>query len=388
MYLQRKFVIPDLLFNRRKQNRFLQSNEIGIMKHINQLDGLRFIAVFLVLIEHYAISIGRHISAGYYGVDLFFVISGFLITSILIKSDEPFTSAYKKFIGRRTLRIFPIYYLTLLILYILNYQYVTEYLLYCLTYSYNYAWVYFNIPVNAITHFWSLCVEEQFYLFWPFIILGLRYNTRLLGYVVSTLAVVCSVQLCFNIIPSINPYNLTGIFPRANSLAIGALGSIWLKENKVPIKLMESKWLEYVVYFTLILFLVTDWQLKYILFPVCSLFFILKTSHNGFSFQPLNKFLNNPFIIYTGTISYGIYIFHLPLAYYLTKHFFDPLIWNRIDFDSLGIFKKIKWNSWIIKFPLYSILTFILAHLSYKYFEKPVLSLKDKYFGYNKRNNA
>ena len=83
------------------------------MKHYKQLDGLRFIAVSLVLVEHFATFLGRHISAGYYGVDLFFVISGFLITNILLRSNESFGKTYKNFIGRRTLRIFPIYYLTI-----------------------------------------------------------------------------------------------------------------------------------------------------------------------------------------------------------------------------------------------------------------------------------
>ena len=81
------------------------------MKRIDQVDGLRFIAVVFVLIEHFASIIGKYISAGYYGVDLFFVISGFLITGILLNSKGTFGSVYKKFIGRRTLRIFPLYYL-------------------------------------------------------------------------------------------------------------------------------------------------------------------------------------------------------------------------------------------------------------------------------------
>ncbi len=148
------------------------------MKHFKQLDGLRFVAVFLVLIIHFATIIGMHFSAGYYGVELFFVISGFLITTILLKTEEPFGIAYKKFIGRRTLRIFPIYYLTIFILFIIGNKYVHEYLIYCLTYTYNY--IYFKVPVNSISHFWSLGVEEQFYLFWPFLILSLRNNLKLL----------------------------------------------------------------------------------------------------------------------------------------------------------------------------------------------------------------
>jgi peptidoglycan/LPS O-acetylase OafA/YrhL len=352
------------------------------MKHFKQLDGLRFIAVFLVLIEHFAIIIGRHISAGYYGVDLFFVISGFLITNILIKSNEPFGKAYKKFIGRRTLRIFPIYYLTIIVLFAIGNDYVRRYLIYCITYTYNYAWVYFNIPTNLISHFWSLCVEEQFYLFWPFIILGLKNNLPILKYIVLTLVLVCSIQLYLNIFETLTPYNGVSIFPQANSLGIGALGAILYKENKISSKLLENKWVEYLGFSFLLILLFTNYNVKFIICPILSLFIILKTTHKGFSTTFFNNFLNNKKIAYIGSISYGIYLYHLPLGHYFTEHIFNPFIWDKINWSSLGILKKMQWHSWIIKLPLYGLLSIILAHFSYKYFEKPILSLKDKWFKY------
>jgi peptidoglycan/LPS O-acetylase OafA/YrhL len=195
------------------------------MRYFKQLDGLRFIAVFLVLIEHFATFAGQHFSAGYYGVDLFFVISGFLITTILIRSNEPFGKAYKKFIGRRTIRIFPIYYLTILSLYIIGNKDVQQWMVYCITYTYNYAWTYFNIQVNPISHFWSLGVEEQFYLFWPFIILGLRKRTTLLKYVIWLLVVTCGVQLYFHVFKTL-AFSGLGLIPQAYALGIGALGAV------------------------------------------------------------------------------------------------------------------------------------------------------------------
>jgi peptidoglycan/LPS O-acetylase OafA/YrhL len=80
------------------------------MKYLVRIDGLRFDAIALVLIQYFAAGIGKHFSARFYGVDLFFVISGFLTTSILIKAnDKGFKRNYINFIVRRTLRIFPIY---------------------------------------------------------------------------------------------------------------------------------------------------------------------------------------------------------------------------------------------------------------------------------------
>ncbi|HTB53048.1 MAG TPA: acyltransferase [Ferruginibacter sp.] len=354
------------------------------MKYIRQLDGLRFLAIFFVLIQHFATIIGQHMSAGYYGVELFFVISGFLITPILLKSDEPFISAYKKFIGRRTLRIFPIYYLTIVILLVLNYVYIKAYLIYFLTYTYNYAWDHFDIPINAVTHFWSLCVEEQFYLIWPFLVLGLRNNIKVLKWVILAVIIFSTLQECATVITSI-PFFIYphGIAQQANSLALGALGAILFNENKIPIRLLDSKWIEYSVFLLLMIFLLTDYRLKFIVCPLCSLFFILKTAHNGFLFKPLNNLLNNKLIIYIGSISYGIYVFHLPMEHYFTTYVFDPLIWHKINFNALGRFKIIRRNSWIVKFPLYSFISILLAHLSYKYFERPILSFKDRYFRYD-----
>src|SRR5437868_3288074 len=214
------------------------------MKHIKQMDGLRFIAIFLVLLEHFATIVEGHISAGYYGVDLFFAISGFLITGILLKSTKSFGRAYKNFIGRRTLRIFPIYYLTILILYVAGNEYVHGYLIYLLSYTYNYAWIYFKIPVNSITHFWSLCVEEQFYLFWPFIVLGLRNHINILKGLILLLVLFCAAQLMFDIVPALIPYNEVSLIPRAVSLLIGGYGAILFKQGKVPQFIIKSKVLE------------------------------------------------------------------------------------------------------------------------------------------------
>lgn len=360
------------------------------MKHFKQLDGLRFIAVFLVLVEHFATIIGRHISAGYYGVDLFFVISGFLITNILVKSNEPFGKAYKKFIGRRTLRIFPIYYLTILVLLLIGNKDIHQYLTYCLTYTYNYAWSHFNIPINPISHFWSLCVEEQFYLFWPFIILGLRNKISLMKFSILLLIVVCGIQQQFHVVKTTTIFiNGLGLIPQAYALGIGALGAVLYKENKVLLKLLENRTYEYASIVALIFFISTNFGIKYLICPIISLFFVFKTTHKGFAIPILNNFLSNKTIVYIGSISYGIYLYHLPLGHYITEYVFDPIwggeqITGVINWTSLGKFAKIQWHSWIIKLPLYSFLSIGLAHISYKYFEKPLLTLKDKWFRYER----
>jgi peptidoglycan/LPS O-acetylase OafA/YrhL len=173
-----------------------------------------------------------------------------------------------------------------------------------------------------------------------------------------------------------------GLIPQANALGVGALGAIYFSKNKIPAKLLSNKRIEYVALFLLIFFLFTNFQFKYIACPIISLFLILKTAHNGFSISWFNNFLNNKHIIYIGSISYGIYVFHLPLGHYFTEYIFNPYFWEKINWNSLGVFKKLQWHSWVIKLPLFSFLSILLAHFSFKYFEKPILSLKDKWFKY------
>src|SRR5882757_5446501 len=142
------------------------------MKYVKSLDTLRAFAVIFVLIGHWELPIkfgltGQRLFAGLlpepsFGVNLFFVLSGFLITGILLDaraSGESKLRIMRSFVARRTLRIFPIYYLAVFVLVLLGYPFIKEHL------------VYKEASWNPWVHTWSLSVEEQFYLFWPWIIL-------------------------------------------------------------------------------------------------------------------------------------------------------------------------------------------------------------------------
>lgn len=89
-------------------------------------------------------------------------------------------------------------------------------------------------------------------------------------------------------------------------------------------------------------------------------------------------------MVYIGTISYGLYLFHIPIGMFVTKWIFDP-IWMRIPFESFGVFGFLRWHPWLVKLPLNSFATVVVAALSFRFIEKPLLSLKDRWFPYRKQ---
>jgi peptidoglycan/LPS O-acetylase OafA/YrhL len=139
---------------------------------IATLDGLRAVAVALVMMLHFG-----YLNGGWIGVQVFFVLSGFLITGVLLADrDAPLGAYLRRFYWRRTLRIFPLYYGYLLILWIAYAAWgrpaeLPRDVAALFTYTYNFTrlspeWT----PSPFFTHFWSLAVEEQFYLVWPFVV--------------------------------------------------------------------------------------------------------------------------------------------------------------------------------------------------------------------------
>jgi len=139
------------------------------------LDGLRAVAVALVMLLHFG-----YLNGGWIGVQVFFVLSGFLITGVLLADrDAPLGSYLRRFYWRRTLRIFPLYYGCLAVLGVCYAIWkrpaeLPDNAVSLLTYTYNFTRLSPDWQASPFfTHFWSLAVEEQFYLFWPFVVHGL-----------------------------------------------------------------------------------------------------------------------------------------------------------------------------------------------------------------------
>lgn len=348
--------------------------------HWGKIDGLRFVAILLVLIEHFADEVGHLISAGYFGVDLFFVISGFLVTGILLRSNHSFGRSYLNFVGRRTLRIFPVYYATLAVLLLVGYGPAWESILWLATYTYNWAWIRYQIPTSWLSHFWSLALEEQFYLLWPPIVLALRRFPRTLAVGTLALAVLCYFQLVTEHFEVVNDHNFTGLFPRAGSLLVGALGAMAFHHGKLSDNLFRKNILvEWLVFGVLGITLATSYPLKFPVLALCSLYLVLKSVHSDFHLGPVNRILDNPRVRWIGTISYGIYLFHPLVGNLITTWFIMPW-WYAIDFEALGAFSFLRHCLFVAILPLYGALSIGLAALSSRYFERPILALKDRWF--------
>src|SRR5258706_524064 len=181
--------------------------------YYSQVDGLRCIAIVAVMLEHFIYIGVSKLYVGFFGVDLFFVLSGFLITEILLnqKGTKPSRVLFKNFYIRRSLRIFPIYYL-MCVFFLIALPGFKPVASCAFLYVLNWAQFFTTAPVpNHVSHFWSLAIEEQFYLLWPFIII-LVPNRFLLKVFIAIIigSLVCRVYTDLDHITPSRLYELCG----------------------------------------------------------------------------------------------------------------------------------------------------------------------------------
>ncbi|MDO6391765.1 acyltransferase [Pontibacter sp. BT731] len=347
-----------------------------------QLDTLRFFAVLLVLGEHWVPSFAKKIVFidGGTGVIFFFVLSGYLITEILIASKFKLSESsngkahvVKQFTIRRALRIFPAYYAFLFVIYFLpsigdkikdDY---TWYLLYLNNFS-----IYLNQDWGVIGHTWSLAVEEQFYLFWPWVIL-FTPSKHLLKVILLFIGIgFCSRELYFI---TNNKLDLAGYGPVITLLRLDAfgLGALLAYQNTIGIvDTQKAKtWIAYAFCFlmatwvSIVVLKMEDlkWYVTDIIIGLLALCIIHKASF-GFN-GVFKKLLEHPLLIYFGRISYGLYLFHyiIPDLY---KLFLNPYL------PSFSL---------IIRLTIYFVILLALAITSWHLFELPINNLK-RHFHY------
>ncbi len=341
-----------------------------------QLDSLRFFAITLVTIEHWLYNsfINKILPTGFLGVRLFFVLSGFLITLIILKGRNKLSPSYRKrnfwksFYIRRFLRIFPIYYISLIILFIFNIGNVQELLGWHLTYTSN-IFYFFNQGLKGIeSHFWTLSIEEQFYIIWPLLLL-ITPNK----YLFKTICSFVVIGLLSRIVLLYLEYDYILTFPLATFDSFGIGGIIayifYFKEDKISSFLSWKKniiWSINLLLFIIVLLLPlpydrTIWIWKVLLPLVSSVFFAWFIVKAAIGFNGVLKIiLEFRLFVYLGKISYGFYIFHIFVGYLLLKNI-------QYELDNITIYV------------LYYISTIIIASLSWFIIEKPINNFKRRF---------
>lgn len=346
-----------------------------------QLNALRALAVAMTLFAHFQGPVGLYkIPYLWLGVDIFFTISGFLITGILLKSAEKsggsFFPVLYNFIVRRILRLFPAYYLLIIVFWAARnfghlYIWENDFNPYFFLYAPNWFFFYYQQKASgSFNHLWSLGVEEQFYFVWPWIILF--FNRKHIKVILlSTIAISLLCNFLFQ------SYSNFRMLPFANLHTLGSGGLLayyfFTDQDNKTFKLIfrNSGKIFFVSFFTLVFFLFYTNDLKIAWVNLAFAFLVAVTSlmlvtsaAKGID-GVCGYFFNNSLTNRIGKISYGVYLYHMPVPATLT---------------AIGSYAGVKLD--YAQHPLFYLFVFILitlivADLSYRYIETPFLNLKD-----------
>jgi peptidoglycan/LPS O-acetylase OafA/YrhL len=326
-------------------------------KRVAGLDGLRALAVLGVMLSHAGV-----FGVGWVGVDIFFGLSGYLITGILLDAKVPGASAKQYFVAfymRRVLRILPLAWAFALVMAVVHGKYSG--LLWYLGYVVN--WLPASPPPDVLGHYWSLAVEEQFYTVWPAIVFLVSRSTLLR----ISCGVLVADAICRLVVSSLGvstpQFRDLATFARADSLIVGSLlaqlerGSGWGKKPvawSLPIAIaaglgvMLLRALEHRQIMPLAVY-----NLKWPIVALgvgSGLLYVLTSPPRFLEWRPL---------VWIGKVSYGVYVINAAFGSWLHEHFTlrqAPLI-----------------------FLIQLTLTLPLAALSYYFFESPILSLKSRW---------
>ncbi len=340
------------------------------MKKIPQLDAIRGLTVLLVLIHNTDVYPSLHLGLiaanGWMGVDLFFVLSGFLITGILVDTKKS-GGYFRNFYARRCLRIWPLYYSALLFMFVVVPLLRPSEAQTVFAARSSPWWAYplflqnFLIPIpTAATGLlgvtWSLAVEEQFYLIWPLVV---RFCSEAQLRRIAISVICISPALRFYLaLHQVNIYSNT--FCRLDGLMAGAFLATTIRSSSfVASRFVAPAWIALLVSAPLALILDT-FHARWIVFSLVALASVSFVYVGIFSKQRwLQALLGNQFLLYTGTISYGIYLLE-KIPPDLAKTF-------RLDQHPF------------LAFSITTAATYILAAMSWNLLEKPFLRLKARF---------
>ncbi len=371
---------------------------IDLGRRLPTLDGVRGLAVLMVLLFHFIGGVQptntieqivvRATNYGSYGVELFFVLSGFLITGILYDSREN-PRYFRNFYMRRVLRIFPLYYGVLILVFLVAplVPMLRGPTLDTLLDRQAWAWLYaVNVHIalagewsfSYLQHFWSLAIEEHFYLFWPFVVYALVRRPRLLVAVSLGLAVAAFAGRILGLGAGLSWWTTYVLTPfRLDGLALGAAMAVvvrqrggleWLMRAMPRVALIAGAlfvasfaWSRhagqgdvYVMGFRagLIQVLLACLLLWAITAPAPSL---------------VARVFSGRTLTFLGTYSYGLYVYHHFISYYFSANKTELAVaaWIGSHTAAMALQAAVGMGA-----------SLAIAYVSFEYFEKRFLDMK------------
>lgn len=362
-----------------------------LTRHVPALDGVRGLAILMVMAHNFnlledtqgacAKATELVLNFGWVGVQLFFVLSGFLITNILLTTKHS-GNYFRSFFGRRAVRIFPLYYISLalgLIVYPLlsgDTLAGSENQLWLWTYLSNWASP-LGHEVGLYPHMWSLAVEEQFYLVWPFIVYFLS-KRGLMRACLGLTAVALATRIGIRILdlPVEAAYQFT--ICRIDAIALGAIAALGFRNttilnmfserrSQIRIALLVATVLTFVLTKGAPRVGVLSQTFGYTVFAIIGAVFVLDIANSTTTKSDwLARLLSWSALRKMGTYSYAAYVFHKPLHQLVGLPLMSAMQDGRPA--SVGVA--------LVYFVVLSGLVFFLAHLSFHAFEKHFLRLK------------
>lgn len=352
---------------------------MSVKKHLPGLDGIRALAAIIVLIGHVDQNIKlfgsnlnsfiRHYEIQGLAVTIFFVLSGFLITFLLLNEKEKNKKInFGNFYMRRILKIWPLYFLIILVTFLFScwkpnifWKPNMNSYWYYLFFIGNIAYVT-GKSITPIVTFWSISVEEQFYLFWPLLIKRKNIIKSLIIFLISFVV----IKLFLRMIDKQFAYYLTET--RFSCMAIGGIGAYLYYSKHNALTIIYNPYLQLISWGILLINIFRPLNIGSIfnheLYAVFFLIIIMNVSTND---KPIFT-INNSFFNLIGKLSYGIYCWHMIIILLMAKMFAHFSMENQIE-------KQIIIHISIM------VSTFIISYISYFYFEKSILKFKRRYPG-------
>lgn len=368
-----------------------------------EIDGLRALAVFPVVLYHGGFSF---FGGGFIGVDVFFVISGYLITTIILKDLEENSFSLINFYERRARRILPALFLVIIFSSILAFVFLTRSevgsyfrsvvasILFYSNYYFYKTTPYFRSEsdLEPLIHTWSLSIEEQFYVIFPLFLIFLNKYFKDKILIILILGFLFSLIVChIAALKTGGTFNFYFTLTRAWELALGSISAYFIFKNKINLTKKINNFISFIGLF-LIIFPIfyftrqTIYPSFYTLIPtIGTVLIILFADKSTFA----NKILSKKFLVSIGLVSYSFYLWHQPL-YAIGRIYFDNFS-DTLKISSLAVSLILSYFSYTFiekifrnkkkinsKTFLKYILFFLLILLSFSYINIDLFDAKSK----------